>query len=48
MKGWKEIVPEGMQEELFDMIEKELNRKSQEDGLLKLTIPFVLIDSIKQ
>jgi arsenite methyltransferase len=45
---WKSIVPEDKQETVFDLIEKELNKKSQTDGSIKLSVPFVVIDCEKQ
>ncbi|MBN2636443.1 MAG: class I SAM-dependent methyltransferase [Prolixibacteraceae bacterium] len=45
---WKNIVPEVQQEVVFDLIEKELNRKSQSDGIVKLSVPFVVINCKKQ
>jgi ubiquinone/menaquinone biosynthesis C-methylase UbiE len=46
--GWKDIVSNDRQEEIFRLIEEELNRKSQTDGIMKLTVPFVVIDTEKQ
>ncbi len=46
--GWKNVIPNDRQEEVFRLIEVELNRKSQTDGIMKLTIPFVVIDAEKQ
>jgi len=45
--GWKEIVPQDRQKEIFSLIEKELNKKAGEDGIVKLTVPFVVIDTKK-
>ncbi len=42
--GWKEIVPLDNQAEIFEQIENELNNKSQTDGIMKLNVPFVVID----
>lgn len=47
MDGWKGIVPDERQEEVFTLIENELNRLSEEQQEFKLTIPFVLIDCTK-
>ncbi len=47
LDGWKEIVPKDRQEEVFSLIENELNRKSDNDGIIKLTVPFVIIDASK-
>jgi arsenite methyltransferase len=46
--GWKEIIPLDKQEIVFELIEKELNKKSQTDGIMKLSVPFVVINSEKQ
>ena len=46
--GWKDIVPNDRQKEIFRQIEEELNRKSQTDGIMRLTVPFVVIDCEKQ
>ena len=48
LDGWKEIVPTNRQEEIFGLIEEELNKKSLSDGIMKLTVPFVVIDTEKQ
>lgn len=46
--GWKEIVPEKRQIEIFTLIEEELNKKAQIEGIMKLSVPFVVIDANKQ
>lgn len=46
--GWKNIVPPHRQKEIFDLIESELNKKAEIDGGLTLTVPFVVIDAVKQ
>ena len=46
--SWKEIVPENKQKEIFGLIEEELNKQSQTDGIVKLSVPFVVIDTEKQ
>lgn len=48
MDGWKEIVPENRHKEVFGLIEEELNYQSQTDGIMKLSVPFVVIDAMKQ
>ena len=45
--GWKDIVSEDKQETVFELIEKDLNKKSQTDGIMKLSVPFVVIDCKK-
>ncbi len=46
--GWKEIVCTDRHEEIFGLIEEELNKKSQINGMIKLSVPFVVIDAEKQ
>ncbi|MFC0876164.1 class I SAM-dependent methyltransferase [Saccharicrinis sp. FJH2] len=46
--GWKEILPEDRQEEIFLLVENELNLKAHKDGILKLSVPFVVIDCYKK
>ena len=48
LDGWKEIVSKRRQEEIFGLIEEELNEKSLTDGIMKLSVPFVVIDAEKQ
>jgi arsenite methyltransferase len=45
--GWKSIVPNEKQEEVFELIENELNLKSTNDGIFTLSVPFVVIDCKK-
>jgi ubiquinone/menaquinone biosynthesis C-methylase UbiE len=47
IESWKEIVPEERQREVFAEVEKRLNKLSEIDGVLKLTVPYVLIDCEK-
>lgn len=44
---WKNLVPINKQEEVFELIENELNAKSSKNGVLVLSVPFVVIDCIK-
>lgn len=48
LDSWKQIVPAGMAEGIFNQIELELNKISGEKGFLTLSVPFVLIDCRKQ
>ena len=34
--------------EIFEKIENELNSKSRTDGIMKLSVPYVVIDCKKQ
>ena len=47
IEGWKEIVPEERQIEVFTEVEKQLNKIAENDGVFRLTVPYVLIDSEK-
>jgi hypothetical protein len=45
--SWKEFIPEEKQNEFFAELVERLNQVAQSNGLLNLTIPFVLIDCEK-
>jgi hypothetical protein len=47
IESWKNIIPESTQEEIFSEIEKRLNTISNNDLVLRLTIPFVVISAHK-
>ena len=44
ISSWKELVPEERHKEIFAEVERRLNELAQRNGLIKLTVPFVLID----
>lgn len=48
MESWKKLVPADKVEPIFKIIETRLNEKAGTEGGLKLTIPFVLIDSTRK
>ena len=48
MDSWIKIVPKEKIETVFDNIENKLNEQSEIFGGIKLSIPFVLINSIKK
>jgi ubiquinone/menaquinone biosynthesis C-methylase UbiE len=48
MDSWIKILPENKLEQIFDIIETRLNDQSKILGGIKLTIPFVLINTIKK
>ena len=48
MDSWKKILPEDKIHDVFKMIEIELNKQAEKFGELKLSIPFVMINSIKK
>jgi ubiquinone/menaquinone biosynthesis C-methylase UbiE len=45
--SWREIVPEEKQNEVFTEVEKRLNEISKNNGVFKLSVPYVLITSEK-
>jgi arsenite methyltransferase len=47
IESWKSLVPNKRQQEVFNDIEKRLNALADQSGLLRLTIPFVLMDCTK-
>lgn len=47
MDSWLKIVPYGKAEQIFETIENRLNLQAEENRGLKLTVPFVLINSYK-
>lgn len=42
LPSWVKILPEGSGEEIFSRIEEELNIISQEEGCIKLSVPYIL------
>ncbi len=48
MDSWVKILPTAKLEQIFDMIETRLNSQSERSGGMKLSIPFVMINAIKQ
>jgi hypothetical protein len=48
MESWIKIIPKNRVGEIFRTIETELNKQSERDGGIKLSIPFILINSIKK
>lgn len=48
MDSWKKLVPESRLEEIFDKVETLLNRQAAKLGGIKLSIPYVLINAVKE
>ena len=48
LESWKGLLPDNRTEEIFEEVEKRLNKTAEENGFIKLTIPFVLIDGRKK
>lgn len=45
--SWKEIVPEERQKEVFAEVEKRLNEIAENEGVFKLSVPYILMDCEK-
>jgi SAM-dependent methyltransferase len=48
MDSWIKILPKDRVEEIFKEIEIKLNEQAKTFGMIKLSIPFVLINGIKK
>jgi hypothetical protein len=48
MDSWIKILPENKLEQIFDTIEMRLNEQAKISGGIKLSIPYVLINSFKK
>jgi hypothetical protein len=48
MDSWIKILPENKLEQIFDTIELRLNEQAKVLGSITLSIPFVLINTIKK
>jgi arsenite methyltransferase len=48
MDPWIKILPDNKAEQVFDAVEIRLNEHSRKFGCMKLSIPFVLINAIKE
>lgn len=48
MESWIKLLPPDKVEQIFDTIENRMNNLAKEQGGIKLTIPFVLINAIKK
>ena len=46
--SWKKIIPEELHEEVFTALEHKLNLEASEKGDIKLSVPYVVIDSRKK
>lgn len=46
MDSWLKLLPQGREEEIFDLLENRLNEQAQQLGGLRLSIPWVVIDSV--
>ncbi|MFZ0453490.1 MAG: class I SAM-dependent methyltransferase [Ignavibacteriaceae bacterium] len=47
LNEWKKIIPVERQSQIFKEVELRINKKSETDGLFKLSVPFVVIDAEK-
>lgn len=48
MGSWRKLLPADSVDMIFNIIEEKLNKQAQSQGKLKLGIPFVLINAIKE
>jgi ubiquinone/menaquinone biosynthesis C-methylase UbiE len=48
LDAWLEIVPKTRQEEIFNEIERRINRISDKEGYFRLSVPFAVIEGIKK
>jgi hypothetical protein len=48
MNSWIKILPKNELEQIFYTVETHLNEQAKMLGVIKLTIPFVLINAIKK
>jgi hypothetical protein len=48
MDSWIKLLPEEKVEQVFDRVEMRLNERSRLLGEMKLSIPFVVINTIKK
>lgn len=44
--GWKSVVDEEQQEEIFNSLENKLNLKAEREGEVKLSIPFITVECV--
>jgi len=47
-KSWDKILPEEKREKIYELIEKEFNEYAEKYCGIKLSIPYVLINTIKK
>jgi ubiquinone/menaquinone biosynthesis C-methylase UbiE len=47
MESWKKLIPKDKMEEVFSLVELRMNRQAEQFGELKLSIPYVMINAIK-
>lgn len=47
LDSWKEFVPGEKHKEIFSEVEKRLNEIAQNNGSIKLTVPYILMDCEK-
>lgn len=47
MESWKKLIPKDKMEEVFSLVELRMNRQAKLLGGLKLSIPYVMINAVK-
>ena len=45
--SWKEFVPKEKHDEIFGEVENQLNKRAKSTGMLKLSVPYILMDCEK-
>lgn len=48
LPSWVELLPYASVDAVFDLVERNLNHTARRNGGLTLTIPFVVIDAVKE
>ncbi len=48
LEGWEKVVADEIKEEIFSLIEEELNATAAKEGHLSLGIPFAVVDAVKE
>lgn len=44
MGSWKQLIPEALQQEIFQIAEQRMNEQASQKGHFSLSVPFILID----
>ena len=47
LPGWRNILPEDQQKEIFELLEQKLNEQAKWEGELKMTVPMLYVEAIK-
>jgi ubiquinone/menaquinone biosynthesis C-methylase UbiE len=47
MESWKKLIPNDKVNKIFNLVELRMNRQAEQFGELKLSIPYVMINAVK-